>query len=126
VEANVSLVSRVPGVRAALVHIQRDIAREGRLVMAGRDIGTVVMPDADLKVFLDASNEVRARRRARQEGTEHESDITSIREEIAQRDGIDSTREASPLTPAHGAVIINTDDMTVEEVVRRVAALARE
>jgi cytidylate kinase len=126
VEANVSLVSRVPGVRAALVQIQRDIAREGMLVMAGRDIGTVVMPDADLKVFLDASNEVRARRRARQEGIEHESDITSIREEIAQRDGIDSTREASPLTPASGAVIINTDDMTVEEVVLRIAALARE
>ena len=118
VEANVSLVSRVPGVRAALVRIQRALAANGRVVMAGRDIGTVVLPDADLKVYLDASREVRARRRAGQlRAANIEPDYDSLMRDLARRDGIDSTRAASPLTAAPGAVIINTDSLTVERVV---------
>ncbi len=125
VESNVSLVSRVPRVRAALVRIQRDLAASGSVVMAGRDIGTVVLPDAGLKVYLDASREVRARRRAaqmRESGLE--PDFDALVSDLERRDGIDSSRAASPLTAAADAVIINTDQLSVEEVVRRVQALA--
>jgi len=125
VEANVSLVSRVPGVRTALVRIQRGLAAAGRVVMAGRDIGSVVLPDADLKVYLDASREVRARRRAEQlRAAGANPDFEALLADLARRDGIDSTRQTSPLTAAPGAVIINTDEMTLEEVVRRIVALA--
>lgn len=127
VEANVSLVSRVPAVRTALVRIQRDLAADGGVVMAGRDIGTVVLPDAMLKIYLDASREVRARRRANQLREAGENpDLGALIRDLARRDGIDSSREASPLTAAPGAVIINTDDIDVEEVVRRIVALAHE
>ena len=125
VEANVSLVSRVPGVRQALVRIQRDLADGGGVVMAGRDIGSVVLPDADIKVYLDASREVRARRRAEQMGGEDaEAAYDAILSELVVRDRIDSSRAASPLTAAAGAVIITTDALSIEEVVRRIAALA--
>lgn len=126
VEANVSLVSRVPGVRAALVRIQRELAAAGGVVMAGRDIGSVVLPEAGLKIYLDASREVRARRRAaqmRQAGIE--PDFDALMADLARRDGIDSRRQASPLTAAADAVIINTDTLPIEEVVRRIEALAR-
>ena len=120
-------MSRVPGVRATLVLIQREIARDGEVVMAGRDIGSVVLPDARLKVYLDASREVRARRRAEQmrlNGTEPNFD--ELVADLARRDGIDSSRDTSPLTAAPGAVIINTDNLSIEEVVRRLVTLARE
>ncbi len=126
VETNVSLVSRVPRVRAALVRIQRELAAGGGVVMAGRDIGSVVLPDADVKVYLDASREVRARRREaqlRESGTGPEFD--ALLADLMRRDGIDSSRETSPLTAAPGAVIIKTDDLSLEEVVLRIAALAR-
>lgn len=125
VEANVSLVSRVPGVRAALVRIQRELAAAGSVVMAGRDIGSVVLPDAGLKIYLDASREVRARRRAaqmREAGLE--PDVDALLADLTRRDGIDSSRDASPLTAAADAVIINTDTLPIEEVVRRIEALA--
>jgi len=126
VEANVSLVSRVPAVRAALVAVQRDLAGGGRIVMAGRDIGSVVLPGADLKVYLDASRSVRAARRAEQMRAQGLApDIAELTADLARRDRIDSSRETSPLTAAPGAVIINTDDLTVEEVVRRIETLAR-
>ena len=125
VDKNVSLVSRVPGVREALVRIQRDIASGGRVVMAGRDIGSVVLPDADLKVYLDASREVRARRRAAQlVEAGLPADVDALVADLARRDGIDSSRAASPLTAAPGAVIINTDDLTLPEVVQRILNLA--
>jgi cytidylate kinase len=125
VEANVSLVSRVPAVRAALVRIQRALAAEGAVVMAGRDIGSVVLPDAGLKIYLDASREVRARRRAEQLRQAGEApDLAALMDDLARRDGIDSSRETSPLTAAPGAVIIQTDDLTIEEVVARVLTLA--
>ena len=125
VEGSVSLVSRVPGVRGALVRIQRDLASGGGVVMAGRDIGSVVLPDAGLKVYLDASREVRARRRAaqmRESGLEPYFD--ALVADLARRDGIDSNRETSPLTAAPGAVIINTDELTITEVVARILNLA--
>jgi cytidylate kinase len=124
VEANVSLVSRVPGVRARLVQIQRELADGGAIVMAGRDIGTVVLPDAELKVYLDASREVRAQRRAEQlRAAGLEPNIDELLADLERRDRIDSTRETSPLTAAAEAVIINTDNLSIEEVVRRIAAL---
>jgi cytidylate kinase len=127
VEANVSLVSRVPGVRAALVKIQRELAADGGVVMVGRDIGSVVLPDAEVKVYLDASAGVRARRRTeqlRRQGVA--ADASVLEAEITRRDSIDSSRETSPLTAAREAVIINTDDLSIEEVVRRIAALVPE
>ncbi|MBI2723818.1 MAG: (d)CMP kinase [Chloroflexi bacterium] len=126
VESHVSLVSRVPGVRAALVKVQRALAGQGGVVMAGRDIGSVVLPDADVKVYLDASPEVRGSRRAAQLEAEGQApDVRALVADIARRDGIDSSRAASPLTAAPGAVIIQTDDMSLEEVVRRIVTLAR-
>lgn len=127
VDTSVSLVSRVPAVRQALVRIQRELASAGRIVMAGRDIGTVVIPTARVKVYLDASPEVRAgRRRGQFRDESDELDHELLVEELRRRDGIDSTRETSPLTAAPGAVIINTDDLSLEEVVRRVVTLAKQ
>ncbi len=126
VEEHVSEVSRVPGVRHALVRVQRELATDGPIVMAGRDIGTVVLPDAALKVYLDASPRVRAHRRAEQlRAMGQVADEVALEEEIRRRDAIDSSREASPLTAAPDAVKINTDDLTVEEVVRRLVDAAR-
>jgi cytidylate kinase len=125
VEANVSLVSRVPDVRRALVRIQRALATAGGVVMAGRDIGTVVLPDADVKVYLDASREVRARRRVEQvTASGGHIAYDEVLEEMARRDGIDSSRETSPLTAAPDAVIINTDTLTIDEVVKRIVEMA--
>lgn len=125
VEASVSLVSRVPGVRSALVRMQRALAADGGVVMAGRDIGTVVLPEAELKIYLDASNGVRALRRARQinesGGT---ADVAALETDMARRDSIDSSRETSPLTAARDAVIINTDGLTLDDVIERIMELA--
>jgi len=123
VEANVSLVSRVPELRAVLVAVQRELASAGGVVMAGRDIGTVVLPDAHLKVYLDASERVRAQRRAAQRGKQ--GDAQELSDNIARRDALDSTRVTSPLTRADDAVIIETDDLSVDQVVERIVELAR-
>jgi cytidylate kinase len=125
VEANVSLVSRVPRVRAALVRIQRELATAGRVVMAGRDIGSVVLPDAGLKIYLDASREVRARRRVEQLQRDGQpANFDAILADLMRRDSIDESRATSPLTAAPGAEIINTDQLTIEEVVTRILSLA--
>jgi cytidylate kinase len=125
VEANVSLVSRVARVRQALVRIQRALAAPGSVVMAGRDIGTVVLPDASCKIYLDASREVRARRRYRQiVDAGGEADYDALLADLERRDGIDSSRAASPLTAAPDAVIINTDGLGIDEVVARIVELA--
>jgi cytidylate kinase len=122
---NVSQVSAYPGVRAALVIQQRRLAARGRIVMVGRDIGTVVLPDAPLKVYLDASVEARARRRWLEErargGARRYEDVL---EEVRRRDEIDSTRAVAPLRPAVDAVIVDSTDLTIEQVVERVTALA--
>ncbi len=127
VDEHVSAVSRVAGVREALVRRQREIAKKGRIVMAGRDIGTVVLKDAPLKLYLDASLEERARRRHRdfvQVG--HESSEEAVLEDLRRRDQIDSGRDISPMKPADDAVVIETDGMTEEEVLTRALELAEE
>jgi len=124
VEAAVSLVSRVEGVRDALVKVQRDLAGRNSVVMAGRDIGTVVLPEADLKAFLDASLEERARRRFVELSTMGiEVTEESVLRDLRRRDRIDSERSVSPLRPAEDAIVIDTDGLTLEEVVRRVLEL---
>jgi cytidylate kinase len=125
VEDAVSLVSRVPAVRDALVQRQREIAQRGNIVMAGRDIGTVVLPGASLKIYLDASPEERARRRYA-EFASMGRDVTRemVLDDLRRRDRIDSQRSVSPLRPAADAVIINTDGLTLEEVLERVLSLA--
>jgi CMP/dCMP kinase len=124
VEEAVSLVSRVPGVREALVRKQREIAGRQSIVMAGRDIGTVVLPGADVKIYLDASLEERARRRY-EEFARLGRDVTAemVLEDLRRRDQIDTERAVSPLRPADDARILQTDGMTQDEVLARVAAL---
>ena len=121
VTAAVSPVSAHPLVRRHLVGLQRDwIDRHGRRgVVEGRDIGSVVVPDAEVKVFLDASPEVRARRRALEMG----EDEAAVLADLGRRDRFDSTRSASPLVVAEGAVVLDTSELTVEEVVERVLGL---
>lgn len=124
VEDAVSLVSRVPGVREALVRQQREIAGRQAMVMAGRDIGTVVLPDADLKIYLDASISERARRR-HAEFAIHGRTVTKdiVLEDLRRRDQIDSERAVSPLRPADDAIVIKTDGLSEDEVLRRVLQL---
>lgn len=120
VEAAVSTVSAVRGVRQALLTTQRNVAQKGYIIMAGRDIGTVVLPDADVKLFLDASLEERAHRRLaqKQEATqEEESSLEEIVQALARRDKIDSERAISPLKRADDAIYILTDRRTIDETV---------
>jgi CMP/dCMP kinase len=109
-------------VRAALVTKQRELLSNGGWVAEGRDIGTVVAPDAALKVFLTASPEERARRRAEELGT----DVETVLRDQALRDAQDESREHSPLQIAPGAVELDTTGLTVDEVVERIAGLVRE
>lgn len=121
VDRNVSTVAAVPQVRRELMHVQRYAAEQGNIIMAGRDIGTTVLPDADLKLYIDASIEERARRRHRQKMESGESvDINEIEETLRKRDDEDMNRELSPLTQAEDAVYILTDNMTIEAVVDRI------
>jgi cytidylate kinase len=124
VNAGVSPVSAYPGVRRALTEQQRRLGERGRIVMVGRDIGTVVLPDADLKIYLDATLDQRARRRyhetvARGGPADYDQVLASVR----GRDEIDSGRSVAPLRPAGDAVVIDTTPLTVEEVLARVLAL---
>lgn len=127
VEDAVSLVSRIAAVRDALVSRQREIAEQQPIVMAGRDIGTVVLPHADLKVYLDASIEERARRRyADFLAVGHEVSKEIVLEDIRRRDRIDSEREMSPLRPADDAVIIDTDGLSLDDVMAQVIGLVED
>src|SRR6187549_2763214 len=117
-----SRVSVHAGVREAMVARQREMIASGRYVAEGRDIGTVVSPDSPLKVFLTASEEERARRRALETGDDPEAVLAAQRE----RDRRDETRELSALRPAEDAVEIDTTGLTLDQVVERVVALARE
>lgn len=126
VDANVSVVSAYAGVRKALSEQQRRIGLRGRVVMVGRDIGTVVLPQADLKIYLDASAEERAKRRfdeiiARGE----KADYDEILRKVIERDRIDSTRAVAPLRPADDAIIIDSDKMSAEQVFARVLELCK-
>ena len=118
VDAAVSAVSAVPELRAALLERQRKLAANGGIVMAGRDIGTVVLPDADLKLFLDASVEERARRRTRERGLDPIGpEAEEILAALGERDRLDSTRAVAPLHPAGDARIISTDGNRFEDTV---------
>ena len=127
VGAIVSRIAAHPAVRSALLPLQRRIASRGPVVMVGRDIGTVVVPDAGLKVFLDATPEERARRRyqeaVRRGGMESYEDVLA---ETLLRDRVDSSRDTAPLRAAPDAIRINTDDMTIDSVVAKIETLARQ
>jgi cytidylate kinase len=124
-EGLASRISRYAEVRRRLVELQRRMAAGGGVVMEGRDIQTVVLPDAEVKVFLTASLEERSRRRMRDlEAAGWAEGFEEVLASVRERDERDATREASPLRPAPDAVIIDTEGMTIEQVVERVVALA--
>ena len=127
VDANVSTISAYARVRAAMVREQRRVAHRGQVVMVGRDIGTVVMPNADLKLYLDASVEERARRRCaelQRRGTPavYDDVLASMRE----RDHVDSTRAASPLKPADDALIVDCTDMDAQDTLDYITKLVEQ
>ena len=126
VEAGVSQVSRIAGVREALVAQQQRIAEKGNIVMAGRDIGTMVLPQAELKIFLVASAEERARRRYLEQLGQGKAAYQTILTELKRRDKIDTQRSLSPLHPAPDAKIINTDGVGPEEVMAQILTLIGE
>jgi cytidylate kinase len=126
VDQKVSSVSQHAEVRQALLPVQRGLADGGRLIMAGRDIGTVVLPTADLKLYLEVSVEERARRRAAERNLQHDpAALAQIQDELKRRDEIDSTRATSPLRVPEGATVIDTASNTLEETVAQVVALVR-
>jgi cytidylate kinase len=126
VDRSVSEVSRVPEVRRSLLNRQRALAAAGGIVMAGRDIGTVVLPGADLKVFLDASAEERARRRAEERGLAPDStEAAAILADLRRRDALDRDRPIAPLRAADDATVIATDGNTFEQTVAAVEAAIR-
>ena len=126
VDANVSIVSAYAGVRKALSDHQRRIGMRGKVVMVGRDIGTVVLPEADIKIYLDASAEERAKRRYEEIIARGEkADYDEILKKVIERDRIDSTRAVAPLRPADNAVIIDSDQMDAAQVFERVLALCK-
>lgn len=119
--------SAVPAVRARLLELQRDLARREDVVMDGRDIGTSVLPDADVKIFLTASVDTRAGRRYNELLGKGEScDYAQIAADIEERDRRDMTREISPLCRAEDAELIDSSEMTIEEVVEKIESFCRE
>ena len=124
VDANVSPVSAYAGVRASLTVQQRRIGLRGKVVMVGRDIGTVVLPEADLKIYLDASAQERARRRYTELlGRGETADYYHILAVIQSRDQIDSTRQVAPLRAASDAIVLDSDALDADQVLQRVQSL---
>jgi cytidylate kinase len=132
VTAGVSAVSAVPAVRAALVQRQRDLitdalASRGGIVVEGRDIGSVVVPDAPLKVYLTASEKIRAARRGAQDRKAgRNGDLTAVLADVRRRDRLDSTRKTSPLHAAPDALVLDTDELSVDAVLAELLRLARD
>jgi cytidylate kinase len=124
----VSAVSAVPAVRELLVQMQRDLATSStRIVVEGRDIGTVVLPDADVKVFLTASPEARAERRNKQNIEQGRSDdYESVLADVQRRDHADSTRAVSPLRPAEDSVIVDTSELDLDGVIERLLLVVND
>src|SRR5689334_1453049 len=124
----VSAVSAVPAVRARLVDLQRELATgAGSVVVEGRDVGTVVLPDADLKIFLTASAEERARRRNDQNiAAGRDDEYDAVLADVMRRDHLDSTRAVSPLRAADDAVVVDTSDMNESEVIAHLTDLAKQ
>jgi cytidylate kinase len=133
VDEEVSEVSAYPGVRRALTEQQRRIGLRGEVVMVGRDVGTVVLPEADLKIYLDASAAERARRRFDElcargglpPGTSPEKAYAEILRSMRRRDQIDSTREVAPLRPAEDAIRVDSDELDADLVLAQVKTLVR-
>ena len=123
VTAAVSAVSAVPDVRARMAATQRDLIGSGSIVVEGRDIGTVVAPDADVKVFLTAAPQTRAQRRAAESGVR---DLRAAGSALARRDRLDSSRAVSPLSAAPDAVRLDTTALSVDEAVDAIVTLARQ
>ena len=124
VDHGVSPVSAYAGVRAALTAQQRRIGHKGQIVMVGRDIGTVVLPDADLKIYLDATLDERVDRRYREVlARGNSADREAVRKTVRGRDEIDSRRSLAPLRPAEDAVVIDTTPLSVDQVLEQVCAL---
>jgi cytidylate kinase len=121
VEVHVPLVAKIAGVRQTLILEQRGLAQRGKIVMAGRDIGTVVLPWAELKIFLTASTEERARRRYKEllERGENSS-LEAVLADLKKRDEMDIHRTVSPLKPAEDAIIIDTENLSLEQVVDKI------
>lgn len=126
VDANVSQVSTYPGVREAMTKRQREIGLRGEVVMVGRDIGTVVLPEAEVKIYLDATVETRAQRRY-QECLERGDEVTyeEVLASLRERDRIDSTRETAPLRAAEDAIVIDSTDKTPDQVFARAQEVLR-
>lgn len=119
VSSNVSRISAFQGVRNAMVKLQRKVAEKGNVVLDGRDIGTVVLPDADLKIFLTASVHTRALRRYK-ELKDTDTTLERIEEEIKRRDNLDMTRKISPLRKADDAILLDNSDLTLEETADKI------
>jgi CMP/dCMP kinase len=127
VTRSVSTISAIAGVRKIMVQKQRGLSTAGGVVMDGRDIGTVVLPDSELKIFLTASPEVRAQRRLKDMVEIGQiADLDTIIRDIKQRDHVDSTRTASPLKQADDAILIDTDNYTLDQVCQIVLDLCRQ
>lgn len=127
VEAHVSQVSAYKGVRIAMTKKQREIGNRGRIVMVGRDIGTVVLPDAEIKLYLDASVEERAKRRYLELiNRGKQATYESVLDDLKRRDKIDSSRAIAPLRPAEDAIMIDSDHMNAEEVFQYIFKLVEE
>ena len=126
VDENVSIVAAYAGVRKALSQQQRRIGQRGKIVMVGRDIGTVVLPDADLKIYLDATAEERARRRYDEIIARNgRANYDAILQRVIERDRIDSTRDVAPLKAAADAVVLDSDKLNADEVFERVLSLVK-
>ena len=124
VDASVSTVAAYAGVRAALSQQQRRIGQRGNIIMVGRDIGTVVLPEADLKIYLDASAEERARRRYDEiVGRGELADYDEILAKVKERDHIDSTRDVAPLRAADDAVVVDSDELDADQVFQKIMEL---
>lgn len=127
VSQTTSKISVYPVVRAKLLELQRQVAAKNDVLMDGRDIGTCILPNADLKIYLTASSRVRAERRYKEQVERGlECSLEEIEKDIIERDYRDMHREIAPLTQAKDAVVVDSSDMTIEEVVAAVVALVRE
>ena len=125
--AAASAVSAIPQVRAFLYHTQRDIAEKNDVIMDGRDIGTAILPDAELKIFMTAAPEVRALRRVRQLAERGiQAKYEDVFAEIQKRDANDSSRAAAPLMQASDAVLFDNTEMTLEENIEKVKKMIQE
>ena len=126
IDRAVSIISKIPEVRKELVRQQRDIANQGPIVMVGRDIGSVVLPEAELRIYLEASVEIRAQRRYQEQiASEGKLSLTDVKVDLEKRDFIDTQRQDSPLSKYDFYTIIDTTTMNLEDVVDEITSIYR-